>query len=148
MQMPRRTGVPSRRAAHAALIVVLAMALQLAAAAGLRHRINHAWPAVPQQAGRGIAQAVVPHAARDAACDADDGARCAATRDASREPAPAHACQAYDAATLAAHLPAAGPAPLPLAAPSPRQSCRAPPPRSLAPASHSLARGPPGRALP
>ncbi|WP_090443321.1 hypothetical protein [Duganella sp. CF458] len=42
--MTRRTGVPSRPAARTALIAMLTMALLLAAAAGLRHRILHAWP--------------------------------------------------------------------------------------------------------
>jgi hypothetical protein len=44
MQMTRRTGVPSRPAARVALIALLAIALLLAMAAGLRHRILHAWP--------------------------------------------------------------------------------------------------------
>lgn len=42
--MTRRTGVPSRPVARAALFALLAAALLLAIAAGLRHRINHAWP--------------------------------------------------------------------------------------------------------
>ncbi len=44
MHMTRRTGVPSRPAARTALIALLSMALLLAIAAGLRHRIFHAWP--------------------------------------------------------------------------------------------------------
>lgn len=112
MQTTRRTGVPSRPAARAALTALLAAALLLAMAAGLRHRIFHAWP----------------EAARDAA--------------------PAHSCLAYDAAALAAPLPASALALAPapgLAWPAPHAT---PLPRGHRTAIARLPRGPPTFALP
>lgn len=112
MQTPRRTGVPSRPAARAALIALLATALLLAVAAGLRHRIFHAWP----------------EAARDAA--------------------PAHSCQAYDAATLAERLPASAPVLVSPPAPARPLYAASPLPRGYRTAIARLPRGPPPLALP
>jgi hypothetical protein len=112
MPTTRRTGVPSRPAARAALIALLATALLLAVAAGLRHRIFHAWP----------------EAARDAA--------------------PAHSCLAYDAATLAEHLPAAALALAPAPALARPQASAAQLPRGHSTAIARLPRGPPVFALP
>src|SRR5688572_10196381 len=91
MHMTRRTAVPSRSAAHAALIALIALlatALLLAAAAGLRHRIIHAWPAMTVMAAGGI-----PYLARNPA------------RERPQDQAPVHSCAAYEAATQADHLP-------------------------------------------
>lgn len=106
--MTRRTGVPSRPAIRFALVALLAAALLMAVAAGLRHRIVHAGP----------------------------------------DAAPAHACLAYDAATLAERLPAAPPLlarapalPQPQAGAVPlSRACPARPPY--------FPRGPPACALP
>lgn len=105
--MTRRTGVLSRPATRCALLALLATALLLAVAAGLRHRIVHATP--------------------DAAL--------------------AHACLAYDAATLAEQLPVA-PLLLATAAALPRpRPCAAPLSRARPAAPPYLPRGPPSLAL-
>ena len=106
--MTRRTGVPSRPATRFALVALLATALLLAVAAGLRHRIVHAWP--------------------DAAL--------------------AHACLAYDAATLAERLPAAAPLLAPAAALPRPQPLALPLSRARPAAPPYLPRGPPSLALP
>ncbi|MCE3263546.1 MAG: hypothetical protein K0R43_2625 [Pseudoduganella sp.] len=116
MHKTRGTRVPSRPLAHAALIALLATALLLAMAAGLRHRITHAWPAT--------ADAAAP------------------------DPAPAHSCLAYDAATLAEPLPAALRAPPRPAAQARACACPAPLSRALSAPAHCRARGPPAAALP
>ncbi|MYN05306.1 hypothetical protein GTP41_24725 [Pseudoduganella sp. DS3] len=106
--MTRRTGVPSRPATRFALVALLATALLMAVAAGLRHRIVHAWP--------------------DAAL--------------------AHACLAYDAATLAERLPAAAPLLAPAASLPRPQPCAAPVSHARPAAPPYLPRGPPVLALP
>lgn len=121
MHTTRRTCVPSRPAARAALIALLAMAMLLATAAGLRHRISHARPATAGQA-------------------ADDAA--------GNSPAAAHSCLAYDAATLAERLPAAAPMRVPAATPARPRPSSAPLPHAHRKAIARLARGPPLLALP
>jgi hypothetical protein len=127
MHTTRRTAVPSRSAAHAALIALLAIALLTAAAAGLRHRITHNWPAMAE-------------AAQDAARNRPHVP--------APDPAAVHSCLAYDAAAQAEHLPSAPHAARQPATPAPVRACARPLPRALSAPAHRLARGPPVPACP